>query len=163
MSELQPSWLSTPAAGVGVPGLAPPLNLVPDLAQGYEVFLSSLKGVEGVPLRLLELGRVRIALIHDCQPQLDVAHALAPLTPADRAALERIELSAFDAAEQATLAIAEKIPLAHHDITDAEVEALKAPLGERPAMAVIVALSFFDVQCRLSQTLRAPEPSDRES
>ena len=161
MSDLQPSWLSSPAASAGVPGFAPPLTLVPELAQGYRTFLASLKEVDGVPARLLELCRVRIAQIHGCQAQLEPA--LAPLKPADQDALARIDLTPFDAAEQAALVIAEKMPLAHHDVSDAEVEALKAALGERPAMAVIVAVSFFDVQCRLSQTLQQPDAAAKES
>lgn len=129
------------------------LELVPELAQGYRKFLASMENVDGVPERLLELCRLRMAQIHDCAAQLATSAAIAPLGEADRARLATADFDGFDAAERAALVLAEKLPLAHHEITDAEVEALKGALGERPAMAVIVALSFFDVQCRLNQTL----------
>jgi alkylhydroperoxidase family enzyme len=137
----------------GQGGLARQLELVPELAQGYAQFLASLESVDGVPRRLLELCRLRIAQIHGCAAQLQAGAALAPVSDADQAQLAALDLGAFEAPEQAALALAEKMPLAHHEVTDAEVEALKTALGERPAMAVIVALSFFDVQCRLNQTL----------
>ncbi len=119
------------------------------LQDKYAAFYATLRHNESVPLRILELCRHRIAAIHDCEAEWSIADPEVPLTATEKDRLRRGEFSEFTVAERAALAVAEKISFQHHQITDTEVERIRADLGEAGCVALLTALSFFDANCRL--------------
>ena len=62
-------------------------------------------------------------------------------------------LCGFDASEQAALAVAELMPFGHHQIGDDDVARLQSAFGARGAVALLTAIAFFDVVCRLKLVL----------
>jgi alkylhydroperoxidase family enzyme len=119
------------------------------LLERYRRFYQALWRDGAVPRRLLELTRLRIAAIHDCEAEWLVRDAAVGLSDAELADLRRGVTDGFGGDERAALAVAELVPFAHHQITDADVEALSRRLGPAAAVALITALSFFDATCRL--------------
>lgn len=113
----------------------------------------SLRSEAGLPPRLLELCRVRIAQIHDCAAELMIADETASLSDDDKTRLAAADFSGFDEAEQAALALAEQMPFAHHAMTDADVARADAALGHPGCVALLTALAFYDVTCRLKLAL----------
>ena len=136
----------------------------PELLNRYRTFYRTLWEDDLMPRRLLEICRLRIAAIHGCAAEWAVRDAQVALSEDAVQALERGEFSRFDDAEQAALAVAEQIPFAHHQISDADVAALKAALGEPAAVGLLTALAFFDVTCRLKLVLDVDElPAELEA
>ncbi len=125
----------------------------PELQARYRAFMQSVCGDGNVPPRILELCRVRIAQIHGCAAELELSDAAAPLTAAEKDQLAAGQLDDFTDAEQAALAIAEMMPYAHHQLDDAAVARADERLGHAGCVALLTALAFFDVNCRLKLTL----------
>ncbi len=125
----------------------------PELQVRYRAFMKSVRGDGNLPPRLLELCRVRVAQIHDCAAELALSDAAAPLTAAEKDQLAAGRLGDFSDAEQAALAIAELMPYAHHQLDDAAVKRADELLGHAGCVALLTALAFFDVNCRLKLTL----------
>jgi hypothetical protein len=119
----------------------------PALAERYAAFLSSVQGHAAVPARLNELCRARIQQIHGITP--------AGLDEATLVQLAATDYSSFTSAEAAGLAIAEKISFQHHGITDDDVEQVRQEVGNDGCVALLTALSFYDVECRLQLTTEA--------
>lgn len=130
------------------------------LLQRYRAFQRTLWNETRVPVRTLELCRLRVAAIHDCAAELAVSTAGVVLAPAERAAVLAGDAGAcvacFTAAEQAALALAEAMPYRHHHIEDAEVARARSLLGNEGAVALLTAIAFFDVNCRLKLVLEVP-------
>lgn len=125
----------------------------PELLQRYHAFYSTLWNDTRVPRRTLELCRLRIALIHDCAQEWQSRDVAVALTDAQLQSLREGAFDAFTPAEQCALVIAEQLPYAHHNVTDAEVEQARVELGNAGVVALLTALAFFDVACRLRLTL----------
>ena len=133
----------------------------PELLRRFRAFYQTFWSEGLVPRRVLELCRLRIAAIHECAAEWGLRDAAVELDEAALAALGAGRFGEFSAAEQAALAVAELTPYAHHQITDAEVARLNDAFGARGAVALLTALAFFDVVCRLKLVLDvAPEPGD---
>ena len=128
----------------------------PVLRQGFEEFYLELWRSPHVPVRLLELCRLRTACIHRCEQELLVQHAQVTLSQAERAAIAAGDSTLFDEAEQAALEIAERMPFAYAQIDDAAVARVKAALGDAGTVALLTALAFFDVTCRLKLVWDVP-------
>ena len=130
------------------------------LLQRYRTFYRALWQDERVPRRLLELCRLRVAAIHDCAAELAVATEGVQLTDVERADViagnEAAFAARFSAAEQAGLALAEAMPYRHHHIADEEVARVRAALGDAASVALLTAIAFFDVNCRLKLVLEVP-------
>jgi hypothetical protein len=114
------------------PESAPPESLLalltPALRARYEAFAGMADGAGLAPAELLAFGRAVI----------DAAHGAAPWpTPANDA-------------ERAVNALAEKIPFAHHEITDAELAALRARLPDAQVVPLVMALCLHDAHRRLA-------------
>ncbi len=125
----------------------------PELAARYRAFMQSLRSEAALPPRLLELCRLRIAHIHDCAAELAVRDEQVALSPAELSELAAGRTERFDEAEQVALEVAEQIPFAHHQLSDAQVARADAALGHAGCVALLTALTFFDVTCRLKMTL----------
>ena len=125
----------------------------PELQARYRAFMQSVRGDGNVPARVLELCRMRIAQLHECAAELELSDPAAPVNTSERQQLAEGQFDAFTEAEQAALEIAEVIPYAHHQLSDAQVQRADAALGHAGCVALLTALAFFDVNCRLKLTL----------
>src|SRR5512137_1584226 len=121
----------------------------PELLARFRAFYRTFWSDGLVSPRVLELARLRIAAIHDCEAEWGVRDATVDLDAVALAALRAGRFADFAADEQAALAVAERIPFAHHQVTDGEVARLEEAFGAQGAVALLTALAFFDVVCRL--------------
>ncbi len=121
----------------------------PQLLSLYRRFYRAFWQDRRVPRRTLELTRLRIAAIHDFDAEWQIRDAQVALTDTQLDALRRGTTEPFDAGERAALVLAEQMPFAHHSISDDDVAAARAALGEPGCVALLTALAFFDVSCRL--------------
>lgn len=121
----------------------------PELLEKYRTFYASIWEAGLVPRRVLELCRLRVAAIHDCEAEWTQREAGVELGAEELEALRRGDFEPFDAAEQAALAVTELLPFAHHALTDEDVATVKAELGDAGCVSLINALVLFDVNCRL--------------
>ncbi len=144
------SWVSRVNAETPLEAV---LGQRPELLSRYRTFYRTLWHDGAVPRRVLELTRLRIAAIHDCEAEWAVRDAEVAVGDADLAALRAGDFSGFEAAEQAALQVAELMPYAHHQIEDADVQAIERALGSTGAVGLLTALAFFDVTCRLKLVL----------
>jgi len=119
----------------------------PELADRYAAFLASVQGHAAVPERLHALCRARIQQIHGVQP--------SGLDDATLSQLAVTDYSSFSRAEATALRVAEKMSLQYHGITDEEVEQVRREVGDDGCVALLTALSFYDVECRLQLTAEA--------
>jgi len=122
----------------------------PELAALYKQFYGTFWDDALLPRALLELCRLRIAQVHGCDAELAIDDEQAALSPERRQALERWQdADCYAEDERAALVLAEKMPWQHHEITDGEFAHMRSLLGERGAVALMVALALFDANCRL--------------
>jgi hypothetical protein len=128
----------------------------PELLTKFRTFYESFWDDELVPLRVLELARFRIALIHDCAAEQAITDPQVELSEADQAALARADFNGFTAAERCALELAELMPHGVHRISDAQVHAASAHFGHPGCVSLLTALSFFDVACRLKLVFELP-------
>lgn len=118
------------------------LALRPDLQQKYRDFLEVVENNDAVPDSVYELCRSRIQFIHGLRK-------------------EDVDASSLGEAEASALVAADRIPYQHHQLTDEEVDALKAAFGDQGCVALLTALAFFDVTCRLEATFQAAQMSNQ--
>lgn len=130
------------------------LSLRPELLRLYRAFYGTLWDRHLVAANLLELCRLRIAAIHGCEAERAIRHATAGVTDEQIAALDAWRAAAcFSPAERAVLAFAEKMPWQHHGVTDDDVAEVRAHLSDPQVVALTVALTLFDANCRLRLVL----------
>ncbi len=128
----------------------------PELLTRYRTFFQSFWQDELVPRRVLALCRLRIAFIHDCEAEAAVDDPHVVLSEAERDALRTGTFEDFDAAEQAALQLAEYMPFAVHGIADEWAQAADAHFGHSGCVALLTAIAFFDVSCRMKKVLDLP-------
>ncbi len=152
------SWLRsatevpTPFEGV--------LGLRPELLGLYRDLYGKLWDDTLVPPALLELCRLRIASLHDCEAERVIRHATAGVTEAQIAALDAWRTAdCFTSVERATLTIADKMCGQVHEVSDEDVAAARQHLSDAQAVTLMLALGLFDAQCRVRLALGvAPQP-----
>lgn len=127
----------------------------PELWSRFQKFYDSIWSAGRISRRVLELCRLRIAAIHDCASEWHYRTPDIFLSEQEIAALRTGRFEGMDHCEQAALAVAEKIPFAHHDISDAEVKAVEAGYGPQATVALMTAIAFFDVRCRWDAVIRS--------
>lgn len=140
----QPRWLQE-----DIDSIEALLTLHPALGEQYRSFLATVETAGELPPRVLLLCRALIRQIHGCAP--------GEVTDAEALDLAAGRYDRFSAPEQAALVAAERMPYQHHQLLDEEVEAVKAAFGEAGCVALLTALAFFDVTCRLEATFRLGE------
>jgi alkylhydroperoxidase family enzyme len=133
----------------------------PALLTRFRAFYRTFWSDGLVPRRVLELCRLRIAAIHDCESEWVVRDPAVALDADALAALRAGRFGGFSGDEQAALAVAEQVPYAHHHVTDADVERLTGAYGAAGAVALLTALAFFDVVARLKLVLDVQPESAR--
>ncbi len=137
----------------------------PSLKALHTAFLNSFENDGLIPERVLALCRLRIAFIHDVplmpagalerlatEPSEEDAHGL---TEAQVESLAAGVFTDFDDSERVALAIAEKMPYAHHEVSDDEVAAARDAFDNGGAVSLLTALAFFDATCRMKVALGA--------
>ena len=125
----------------------------------YTAFLDSFDNDGLVPERVLALCRLRVAYIHQVplmaagdenrlatEPSEDDA---AGLTAAQLDGLKLGVFDEFDENERIALTLAEKVPHAHHEVSDDDVVAAAGAFDNGGAVALLTAIAFFDATCRL--------------
>lgn len=155
------SWLNGPAQARELT-LTQHLQRRPHLQEKYSAFIETLWNSERVPLRLLELCRLRLAAIHGCQEQWQQRRDGITLSADDLAQLQRGALASFSVLEQQALTLAELMPHAHHEITDQQIAALRPQLDDAGIVSLLTALAFFDVNARMSCALGASATNNTE-
>lgn len=140
------SWITVPDQPASLEAV---LARRPELVSRYREFYRSLWTEGLLPHRILELTRLRIAAIHDCEQEWALRDAAVALHDDELDRLRRGDVAAFSADEQAALALAEAMPFAHAQISDAEVAQAQRRFGAPGAVTLLTALAFFDVTCRL--------------
>ena len=130
------------------------LNLsgLPDgLFDKYTDFCAGIWSEPEPGQRALSIGLTCIEAIHGIADErreaLDVE-----LLPTELAQIRAFQFAGFTAEEQIVLALADLIPFRHHEISDEQVVAAQEAFGPRGAVVLLVALAFFDVNCRLKLT-----------
>lgn len=146
------TWLTSAAEGSS--DFERILALRPELLERYRRFYAALWMGDLLPLRLLELARLRIAAIHACAAETAIEHAGTGVSSEEREALLRGDFSAFaDPLEQCVLRLAEQLPHAHHFIEDSEFDELKQRLEPKAVVALMTGMALVDANCRLRLTL----------
>jgi hypothetical protein len=130
------------------------LRLDPTLETRFRAFYESLCAADAVPARILDLCRYRIAAIHGLSDVLLGTEQTRSLDPSTLAALRSGNVDTLDEQARIALALAEKIPYGQHDVGDQEVADARLAFGERGAVALLTALAFADVFCRLQIVLQ---------
>lgn len=155
------TWLSPTDAATAFESA---LGHRPELLERYKALYGTFWEDSLVPRRVLELCRLRIAAIHDCEAEWCVRDAQVQLDEAEQGRLRRGSGDDFGPEERAALALAEQIPFSHHEITDDQVEAVRGWLGNAGAVSLLAALAFFDVSCRLRLLLEVPaQPAELQT
>ena len=127
----------------------------PQLLERYRAFRTTLHAADRLPPRLLEACRLRVAAVHDCPAEFARRTPGVALDAHELQALRAGDVSVFDAGTRAALALADALPYRHHHVTDDEVARVRAALGEAGTVALLTAIAFFDVECRLRRVLGA--------
>ena len=125
----------------------------PELLSRYRAFYASLWNETRAPRRTLEMCRLRVAAIHDCAQEWQLRDATVALAEQDLRDIECGDFARFTEDERNALAIAELMPYGHHDVTDADVARVRSALGAAGTVALLTAIAFFDVTCRLKLAL----------
>ena len=147
------SWVAPADADSGLDAA---LRLRPELAERYRAFYASLWESGVVSRRILELCHLRVAAVHGCESEWQIRDSAVPLGARELEALRTGDVTVFAAAEQAALGLAEQLPHAHHQMSDAQVAAAKDALGDAGCVALLTALALFDAGCRWRLVLDVP-------
>ncbi len=154
------NWLNTDAAGSSE--FERVLGLRPELLERYRRFYGALWEGDLLPLRLLELARLRIAAIHDCAAEFAIEPSRSGVSQEERDALRRGEFTVFeDPLEQCVLRLAEQLPHAHHFIEDSEFDAIKEHLEPKAIVALMTCMALVDTNCRLRLTFGVADAPSR--
>ncbi len=127
----------------------------PQLLERYRAFRAAVHAADRLPPRLLEACRLRVAAVHGCREEFARRASGVALAAHEVEALRVGDVAAFDAGTRAALALADALPYRHHHVTDDEVARARAALGEAGTVALLTAIAFFDVECRLRRVLGA--------
>ena len=103
----------------------------PALEEKYRAFLEVVNNNKHVSQGILELCEAKVREIHGVD---DAATA------------------ATSEAEEVALAIAEKMPFQHHELTDDDIAAAVSVFGDSGTVALLTAVAFMDATTRLQLT-----------
>jgi alkylhydroperoxidase family enzyme len=132
------------------------LGLRPELLSRYRAFYATFWEDGLVPARTLELCRLRVAAIHECEAEWLIRDASVGLSNEELDRLQSGRFDGYSSAEQFALAVAEQIPHQHHQIGDDDIKALERTLTPAGAVSLLTAIAFFDVSSRLKLVLGVP-------
>ena len=123
----------------------------PELAARFRIFYDAVRSAAPLPASVLTACRLRIAAIHECAAEwldrpADFEQSWVP-------ALATGRVDALPHPVRVALVLAERMPFGQHAIEDDEVAAASAAFTPAGAVALLTALAFFDVVCRMRLTL----------
>lgn len=131
------------------------------LARDFDSVWRQLWRQDHVPPRVLELCRIRLAVLH--RAAWEAARLFGPEDDADRIAAVRdgsyVRDGRFDAPERAVLAFTEMYAQDPAAIDDELADAVKAHHGEPGLVCLVEALGFIDGRIRLALMFSAMESS----
>lgn len=159
------SWL-----GEEDPKGATPLDRVfglrPNLHEDYRRFVALFWEKALVDPVILELCRLRVAMLLDCEAELAVRSRPALAAGLDEAKIAELARAGscerFTPAERACIAFAELFVADPQAITDADAAAVTDQLGDAGLVALVEALAIFDGFTRFRLLLDVPAPSAEE-
>jgi alkylhydroperoxidase family enzyme len=157
------TWLPTLAEG------ATPLDRVfgqrANLYQDFRRWSASFWQESGLDPVLLELCRLRVAQLHDCEPELRIRYEPAVVAGLDEAKIAQLARSGsspvFSELERACIALAELFVADPHAISDEDAAAVSETLGPAGTVALVQALALFDGFARFRLVLGV-EPASEE-
>lgn len=122
----------------------------PDLLEPHRRYYARVFEDDVAPADLLELGRLCVATVHGCESELAIRCPGTGVTEDQVAALpDWRDAACFSDLQRAALALAEKMPFRHKEVTDEDLAPLRETLGEPRTVGLFVALGLFDATCRL--------------
>lgn len=138
-------------------GLLGTLSLNPEPANALHAYRKAIWSQPYLPITVLELCRLRLAQLHNCQEQWQTRNIDAHRAGITDDKIEQLPQwhrdPQFSAAEKACLEFAEVYFQDPQALTDAQAEAVKAHFGESGLVVLVQALGLFDAQCRLALLL----------
>jgi alkylhydroperoxidase family enzyme len=140
------SWLVS--AGGGAADFDDVFSLRTDLHDSYRAFYALFWQQDLVDPLLLEVARLRIAKLNDCQSEVALRYRPA----IDAGMTERLAGAALDGDARAILEplplaclrLAEKFALDVHAVDDEDIAAIRDAIGEPALVALIEAMALFD-------------------
>jgi alkylhydroperoxidase family enzyme len=143
--------------------------LHPTAGPELEAMRERLWTAPDLPPRVLELVRQRVAKLLGCDADPAERTADAGVDDVDLDALDSWhDDPRFDVTDRACLDVAEQFVIDPHGVTDAQVDAVRARLGDRGAVALFIGLAVFEGLTRARMTLdaagaaREPVPGRRK-
>lgn len=132
----------------------------PEMLKNFLAFYASvgrtLDSNSTVSRRLYELVYIRVSMINQChycmQHHLSSSQR-AGLTPEDWKALKNPAASSFTDKEKAALAFAEKLTRSPHDISDADISALKPHFNDGEIVDLDMLIGLANLTNRLTDPL----------
>ena len=130
----------------------------PELSRQYAEFFNSFSTTDLLPARALEILRLRISWVHGASLDPAILATVREISEEEAQGLfsASSEESLFSDADRSVMAIADTLPLNHHQLSDAQVVDLGRHLGTPGVVALLVAAAFYDVQCRMQIALSLP-------
>ena len=121
-------------------------NLFEDYKEFYNLFWSKVL----LPWHVMELIRLRVAQLHDCQPELSLRYRFkkAPTELKIESLSDWHKDSAYTEVDRACLEIAELFVQDPHAISDKMAERAKAEIGDAGLVALMEWLALCDGFCR---------------
>jgi len=121
------------------------------LLQAYDALWHTLWNQPYIPIAVLELCRLRLAWLHDCQAEIAERYALVGDSKI-RSVLDGhyLENANFTDAELAVLEVTEVYAQDPAAITDAMADRVKLHFGEPGLVCLVEALGFIDGRIRLA-------------
>ncbi len=140
------------------------LGLRPDLLEAFRSFHALFWERGLVDPVLLELCRLRVASLLECDSELGLRYRGAQQAGLDEDKIGQLESwessRAFSSIERAVLAYTDGFVLDPHAISDAIVAAVTDALGEAGAVALTEALAIFDGFARFRIALEISNPGN---
>jgi hypothetical protein len=133
--------------------LGGPLAAGGTMLQAYDTLWDALWHQPYVPAPTLELCRLRLAQLHGADAECALESPQGDLPQQKRDALLRGDLSAFDAAELATIEFTEIYGQDPSAIDDTIADRIKQHYGDKGLVTLIEALGFIDGRIRLGLLL----------
>lgn len=131
------------------------MAVLPQIATGFDALYQSLWTQPHLPAAVLELCRLRLAQLHQCEVEWERRDA--EVAPHKREALRDWHSdSGFSDAERACLAFTEVYAMDPQAITDALAQTVKDHFGDAGLVLLVEALGILDGMTRLSLLWQLP-------
>jgi AhpD family alkylhydroperoxidase len=157
------SEVSGRVSGTAAPNLFLTLGRHRPLFRGWLRFAGRLMPGGKLPRRETELVILRVAHLRDCRYELDHHVHLARRAGVTALDVERVSAgpsaAGWSAREHAILTTVDALH-EHHDLTDAEWDALRAHLDERGAIELLLLVGHYEMLATTIRALRI-QPDER--